>query len=413
LPARLAELLVARAARCGADAQAVLSTLAVAGRQLTEGLLGEVTGLEPKIVRDALRELTGAQLLGAPADRGHRLRHALLAEAVSAELLPGERVSLHERIAGALEAMGGDALAAEAAGHWAAAGRSGEELQARLTAARAAEQVFAYTDAAAHWLRAIELYQAEPDAFRALAVDVYVRAVDAVDVCGDGVRAGVVAEEAYRRFADHPDPATAAVVHSRAAEYRGIDSPTAGLPLMKEALRLFEGTPPSAEHARAWFRYANDFLRHGEGRPPAEVMAALDRALEVADAAGAATLIPQILGLLAHQSFVRGEVEDGFRLLAKARDEPAASRDTQTVLWLAAVESDVLLKLGKLEAATQVGLRGVDAARQGGLGEQLWRCPPPWQCGRGPARPRPHGGGSSADRPADQQASRARHLGIA
>jgi DNA-binding CsgD family transcriptional regulator/tetratricopeptide (TPR) repeat protein len=374
LPHRLTEVLLARVALCGREAQAALGALAVAGRPLSEGLLGEVTGLDPDTVRDAVRELTAARLLGAPADGGHRLRHALLAEAVSAELLPGERVSLHERIAGALEAMDSDALAAEAAGHWAAAGRSGEELQARLTAARAAEQVFAYTDAAAHWLRAIELYEAEPDAFRALAVDVphlYVRAVDAVDASGDGVRAGVVAEEAYRRFADHPDPATAAVVHLRAAEYRGIDSPPAGLPLMKEALRLFEGTPPSAEHARAWFRYANVFLRRGEGRPPAEVMAALNRALEVAGAAGAATLIPQILGLLAHQSFVRGDVEDGFRLLAEAGDEPAASRDTQTVLWLALVESDVLLKLGRLEAATQVGLRGVEAVREGGLGSSF------------------------------------------
>jgi DNA-binding CsgD family transcriptional regulator len=369
LPARLAELLVARAAWRGADARAVLAALSVAGRPLTEGMLGDVTGLEEDTVRAAVRELTEVRLLAAPADGGHRPRHALLAEAVAAELLPGEQVSLHERIAWALEAVGDDTLAAEAAGHWDAAGRSSEELHARLTAASAAEKVFAYADAATHWQRAIELCQAEPDADLGGGIDVphlYVRAVDAVDASGDGVRAGVLAEEAYRRFADHPDPATAAVVHLRAAEYRGIDSPTAGLPLMKEALRLFEGTPPSAERARAWFRYANVFLRH-EGRPPAEVMAALDRALEVAGAAGAATLIPQILGLLAHQSFIRGEVEDGFRLLAKARDEPAASRDTQTVLWLALVESDVLLKFGKLEAATEVGLRGVDAARQGGL----------------------------------------------
>ena len=46
-----------------------------------------------------MRELTATQLLAAPADGGHVPRHALLAEAVTAELLPSEQVALHERIA--------------------------------------------------------------------------------------------------------------------------------------------------------------------------------------------------------------------------------------------------------------------------------------------------------------------------
>ena len=132
LPPRLAELLLARTARCGGDGQAVLAALAVAGRPLTERLVGEVTGPDAPTVRTAVRDLTAARLLGAPADGGYRPRHALLAEAVVAELLPGEQIALHERIAGVLQAAGDDMLAAEAAGHWAAAGRTSAELQARL-----------------------------------------------------------------------------------------------------------------------------------------------------------------------------------------------------------------------------------------------------------------------------------------
>jgi hypothetical protein len=158
----------------------------------------------------------------------------LLAEAVATELLPSERIALHERIAGALQAAGDYALAAEAAGHWAAAGRSGEELQARLTAANAAEQVFAYADAATHWQRAIELCRAEPCPDLGDGIDLphlYIRAVDALEVSGNGVRAGAVAEEAYRRFADHPDRATAALMHSRAAYLRLVlDSSALGSP---------------------------------------------------------------------------------------------------------------------------------------------------------------------------------------
>jgi hypothetical protein len=184
------------------------------------------------------------------------------------------------------------------------------------------------------------------------------------------MQAGIVAEEAYRRFASHADPTTAALVHSRAAYLRAIDSPGAGLPLIKEALRLFEGTPPSVEHAKAWHWYGNNFLLL-EGRPPEEIVDALNRALGIAEAAGAATLIPRVLCVLAHLSFLRGEVVDGFRLLAQARDVPEASGDAWAVLTLAVFESDALLKVGRLREATRVGLRGVDDARRHGFGSNF------------------------------------------
>jgi len=143
LPSRLAELLATRAARCNGAARTVLSALAVAGRPLGEDVLDAVSGLDVDDVRGGLRELAAARLL-ADIDAGgqHRPRHALLAEAVAAELLPGERMSLHERVASALQAAGDDTSAAEVAGHWAAAGRAAEELSARVRAAEAAERVF-------------------------------------------------------------------------------------------------------------------------------------------------------------------------------------------------------------------------------------------------------------------------------
>ena len=107
LPARLAELLTARAGRCTGDARAVLAGLAVAGRPLTEDQIGAVAGLDVQALRRGLRELAEARLLadGTPGG-GHRPRHALLAEAVAAGLLPGERAVLHERTARVLEAAG-------------------------------------------------------------------------------------------------------------------------------------------------------------------------------------------------------------------------------------------------------------------------------------------------------------------
>ncbi len=367
LPARLAELLAARAGGCGENAGAVLAGLAVAGRPLSEGLLCEVTGLDVDVVRDGLRELTVARLLAASTAEGeHRPRHALLAEAVTAGLLPGERVVLHERTARALEAAGGGMLAADVAGHWAAAGRAAEELPARVVAAEAAEQVFGFTEAAVHWQRAIELCRAAPAVTAGVDVPrLYVRAIDALEVSGDSERAGALAEDAYRRFADHPDHATAAVICQRAAALRRSDAPSAGLPLIKEALQLFEQAAPSADHAEAWLVYGLTFLI-GEGRLAAS-SAAVNRALQIAEAASAAAEIPRCLAVLADLAFMRGQVQEGFALLDRGRALAHASGEDATLLGLAAIESDALLKLGKFQNATEVALRGLHAAGQTGL----------------------------------------------
>jgi DNA-binding CsgD family transcriptional regulator/tetratricopeptide (TPR) repeat protein len=374
LPARLAELLTARADRCAGDARAVLAGLAVAGRPLTEAQLGAVSGLDVGAVRQGLRELAAARLLAeAPlaeeeAGVGYRPRHALLAEAVAGALLAGERLQLHERTARAL--AGDPALAAEVAGHWQAAGRPAEELPARVAAAKAAERVFGHAQAAAHWQRAIELSQAQPD----IAVvaggpslpRLYVRAIDALARSGDSAQAGLVAAEAYHRFARHADPATAAAVCHRAGVYRTSGTQATGLPLMQQALRLFEQAEPSAGHAEALLDYAIFVVLYVERRPQAAV-AALNRALEVAEAAGALVLVPRILSVLAWCAFVGGRIEEGFATLERGQALAGDAQNAPALVTLAGNESDALLKLAQFERAAEVASRGFEAARQAGL----------------------------------------------
>jgi DNA-binding CsgD family transcriptional regulator/tetratricopeptide (TPR) repeat protein len=375
LPARLAELLTVRARRCAGDARAVLAGLAVAGRSLDEDVLAVVTGLELEAVRRGLRELATARLLAEDASGwGHRPRHALLAEAVYAGLLPGERAALHERAARGLAedtALADDtALAAEVAGHWQAAGRPAEEFLARLAAAKAAEQVFGYAQAAEHWQRAIELSQAEPAA--AAGIDVprlFVQAIDAFYHAGDSVRAGLAAEEAYRRFAGHADPATAAVVCHRAAVVRAKNASVAGLPVIEEALRLFQQGPPSFDYANALLDYATIFLLYSEERLQAG-RGALNRALEIAEAAGASALIPRTLSVIAFTAFVRGQVEDGMAALEQGWALARAEPNGPALVWLAGNESGALLKLAQFQRAADMATQGLDDARQAGL--QSW-----------------------------------------
>jgi DNA-binding CsgD family transcriptional regulator/tetratricopeptide (TPR) repeat protein len=367
LPARLAELLVTRAAGCALAARTVLSGLAVAGRPLDEDLLGAVGGLDVDEVRGGLRELAAARLLAdADVDGGHRPRHALLAEAVAADMLPGERAAFHERVAAALQAAGDAASAAEVAGHWAAAGRAEQELPARVRAAEAAERVFGYAEAARHWQRAIDLFEQVPDPEHRAGMDLphlYLRGLDALWAAGDRADGGVLAGEAYRRFADHPDPAIAASVHLRAAWFAR-DTPTDARPLFEQALRLFEQVTPSVDHAKAWTYYAG-LLLHAEGRGDAR-RTALIRALEVAEAAGATGVAASIQIRLAHDACLRGRVAEGLAMVERARALAEASGDGEAVVDVAEDESDTLLKMGRFDRAAEAGLRGLQAAHESG-----------------------------------------------
>ena len=278
-------------------------------------------------------------------------------------MLPGERARLHERTAHALDGAG-ETLASEAAGHWAAAGRPASELPARLVAAKAAERVFGYAEAAAHLQRAIELCEALPGASqraRCRPPPPVLRAIDALHVYGDRERAGELAEEAYRRFADHPEPATAAVIHLRAAVLGSISDPAEALPLMDKALRLFDRCPPSAEKAEAWWRYATAFLFHADGRLAASPTA-LTRALEIAEAADTDAWTARILSSLAVSAFLRGRVDEGFSFLDRASAVAEANGDDLARLRLATTGSDALLTLGRFEdgcptGATRTALR--------------------------------------------------------
>ena len=379
LPARLAELLTARVSDCGPAAWPLLAAVSVAGRPLTEDQLAGVTGLDAGALRAGLRELASRSLAETAPGGRHRARHALLAEAAAARLLPGERRGLHERLAEALQA-GGEALAAEAADHWAAAGRDAEELAARLTAARAAERVSGYAEAAAHWQRAIELAGADEAAAAAGQAELpgwYLHAIDARHLAGDAEGAGALAEEACRRFAGHPDPAVAAVVRERAARFRGIGDvflggraeAGSGLPLITEALALFDQAPPSAEHAEALFYYGH-YLFTGQGRRE-EAVTAIRRGLAIAEAAGATALIPRLQPLLAYHHFLAGQMDEGFALLRHGRALAESAGDGEACVLIDVYESDALLKTARVTDAAEVARRGLASARQAGL-EAFW-----------------------------------------
>ena len=96
-----------RADRCASrrsrdDAQELLRWVAAAQRADQE-LLAEVTGLEARALREALREAVAHNVLIGEDDGTFAFRHALLREVVHDDLLPGEHGEMHRALARALE----------------------------------------------------------------------------------------------------------------------------------------------------------------------------------------------------------------------------------------------------------------------------------------------------------------------
>lgn len=135
-------------------AREAVTTAALIGDDVDLPLLADLLGEEPAGVAAHLESGTTAGLLKrADAPDGYLFVHALVRDAVAAQVDAGTRMRRHRRIAIRLEARAAtDPVAAgEAARHWLAAGTDPETLMHAVTAIRraasAASRRFAHADA--------------------------------------------------------------------------------------------------------------------------------------------------------------------------------------------------------------------------------------------------------------------------
>ena len=85
------------------DTQEVLRVASAGSGVTSDALLSAVTGLDADELTAAIRPAVAANVLVTSAD-GYSFRHALIREAVHADLLPGERAGVHTRFAPAIDA---------------------------------------------------------------------------------------------------------------------------------------------------------------------------------------------------------------------------------------------------------------------------------------------------------------------
>ena len=156
LPTGLAALLLSRVERVSDSAQQVLRAAAVAGGGADDDLVRAASGLPDDVYEEAVREAAGHQLLAFDEPGGYRFRHALLREAVYADLMPGERTRLHARIASLLAGVHG--AAAALAHHSMASHDIPGAFAASVRAGTEAERLGAPAEAHRHYDMALELW---------------------------------------------------------------------------------------------------------------------------------------------------------------------------------------------------------------------------------------------------------------
>jgi DNA-binding CsgD family transcriptional regulator len=162
LPAGLAALLLSRVEQLSDATQQVLRAAAVAGRKADDELVGALSGLAAAEYEGAVREAVTHQLLVPDGTEGYVFRHALLREAVYADLLPGERTRLHATMCSLLadeQRLAMPGTAAELAQHCLASHDIPGAFAASVRAGEYAEKLGAPAEAHRHYDQALALWE--------------------------------------------------------------------------------------------------------------------------------------------------------------------------------------------------------------------------------------------------------------
>jgi DNA-binding CsgD family transcriptional regulator len=166
LPAGLAALLLSRVEQLSDTTQRVLRAAAVAGRRADDELVRAASGLEAAEYEAAVREAVTHQLLVPAGADGYVFRHALLREAVYADLLPGERTRLHATMCSLLsdeQRLEMPGTAAELAQHCLASHDIPGAFAASVRAGKEAERLGAPAEAHRHYDQALALWERVAD----------------------------------------------------------------------------------------------------------------------------------------------------------------------------------------------------------------------------------------------------------
>ncbi|MFF3781299.1 AAA family ATPase [Streptomyces sp. NPDC001933] len=303
----LRDLLLVRVEALPENARNIARIVAEGGSAVEYELLAAVARLTEDDLIEALRAAVGANLLlTTPEGNGYRFRHSLVREAVSDDLLPGERSRLNRRYAEALEADPALVRAGEhatrLASYWYGAHETAKALPAVLKASVEARRRYAFAEQLRLLERAMELWDdapeevrdtlrpidyaeshpicsSDPDATPLCYLDLMAEATVAARFGGERERALAIAKKAMRVLEGEHDPLRAAWFWVQRSRLMQDLTRGDGWQELANAQELVRGLPPSVVHADVLTSVAGWGALH---RPGAETLLAVDRAVEYA-----------------------------------------------------------------------------------------------------------------------------------
>jgi DNA-binding NarL/FixJ family response regulator len=354
--ADLSRLLLVRFEQLDTTAQTVVRLASAAGRHVTHELLArvvhEAAGIDPAALDLALRDSVERHIL-VPTDTGYAFRHALLAETVYDDMLPGERVRAHATYARVIDADGSLGKSADLARHAAEAGERGLALRASVRAGSDAMSMGGPDEALRHYERALGLGPEEPEEATGIAG----MAAAAAMAAGHPTRAVALLRERLDR-GRLPAPLRAELLAELAQAARITEMDIDALALTEEALTLVPAEDETKLRARVLAAHAQalaDRLRNEEAVKFSR------KATELADRLDLPEITAEVETFVARISERSGDVVSSQETLERIISESASG-----LIRLRAMHhlGSLHHRAGRLKEALDVYQHGIDKARR-------------------------------------------------
>lgn len=374
LPPTLREIVLARVDGMSDRAQRVLRCAAVIGRSADHRLLEAIAGVPHDELLDAAREAVAEHILVPDAEGlEYHFRHALVREAVNDDLLPGDRVALHTRVAEVLTEhpewmYGGQTqLYAALASHWDAARNAPQAFTAALQAARAAEGIYAYGDALEHAEHALTLWPQVADAEELAGMDhvaLLRYAARQAEMAGVAQRAIDYTDAALGENDPAADPVTAGLLHERYGRYLWMMS-RSWAEILDHCRRAVELVPdePTEARARVLATLGQQLMLAGD----LEAIVVCEDAIAVAQAAGDRVTEGHARNSLGATFTGIGRLEEGLAELNRSRELALETCSWTDVARAATNEGAALQTMARDEEALAISIEGAEVARAHGL----------------------------------------------
>jgi DNA-binding CsgD family transcriptional regulator/tetratricopeptide (TPR) repeat protein len=370
IPATLRDALILRVEALSPQARQLLRLAATAGRSVSARLLAQLAELDDAATNEALRETVAENVLIEDGDT-FTFRHALVREAVYADLLPGERTQLHAVLAQALTddpglaGAAGGAAAAEIAFHWWEARRLPEALSTAVTAGIAAEDVYAFAEAQRHFENALEIWEQVPDAGGRAGLSraqLLLRAAENSNLSYNGGRAAALAAEALELVDAEAEPVQAALLHERLGRYLWVSGRAdEALRSYHEAVDLMPHEPPTAELALVLAAHAQILMLRGR---PRESRERCEQAVAVARGVGARAEEGHALNTLGVNISSLGDRERGIAMISEALE---IARELEWIDELGRCYTNLAEEVewdGRLTESLELALEGAEEMRR-------------------------------------------------